>query len=324
MSEVVVSIIVPVHNSASYLNRCIDSCLNQTINNYEIIVVDDGSDDSSPQIIQEYAESHPGYVKPIYLSKNVKQGKARNIGMKRAQGRYLAFVDSDDWIEADFLERMLESCKGEDIIGGDYYISDGQQDTKVILKYDSFYGNESDRILYVMNYSFFPMRIYNRDFIVRNNIQFAEGMYYEDAQFNFLAAMCATTIVKIDYAGYHYFQNASSTTHRPNNPHLYSAIDVASQIYDICKERGLLAKNSLCVEYKFLNMMISSIMYICLDKFDHPDVSQIRRAKDIIFSRIHRLSCCDAFRLQPVKYKICLLMMKISPSLLVFAYKTVH
>lgn len=105
-----ISVIVPIYNTEKYLKRCINSILNQTMQDLEIILVNDASYDKSPQIIATYQEQHPDKIKAIHLSDNGGPGKARNIGLEKAEGEYISFIDSDDFIEETMLEKMIEAC----------------------------------------------------------------------------------------------------------------------------------------------------------------------------------------------------------------------
>ena len=103
-----ISVIIPVFHVEAYLRRCLDSVLDQTYENMEIILVDDGSDDGCPAICDEYARMD-SRVKVIH-QKNAGLSGARNTGIDQAEGRYLAFVDSDDYLVPEFLERLHEAC----------------------------------------------------------------------------------------------------------------------------------------------------------------------------------------------------------------------
>ena len=103
-----VSVIVPIYNSEKYLKKCIDSILNQSLKEIEVILVNDGSTDGGMRIMEEYSKNDPRVV--ILNLKNGGPGKARNEGIKIAKGEYLSFVDSDDYIEMEFLERLYETA----------------------------------------------------------------------------------------------------------------------------------------------------------------------------------------------------------------------
>lgn len=103
-----ISVIVPVHNSAEYLERCINSLLAQTMKDIEIILIDDASDDQSTDIMRKYEKKYSGYIKCVYLNQSVCAGGARNAGILNAAGRYITFVDSDDYIKENMLQLMFE------------------------------------------------------------------------------------------------------------------------------------------------------------------------------------------------------------------------
>lgn len=110
-----VSIIVPVYNVEKYLPKCLDSLVNQTLKEIEIIVVNDGSPDNSQKVIDKYAKKYPKLIKSFYKENNG-QASARNVGLEYANGKYISFVDSDDWLDLNALELMynkLESNHAE-------------------------------------------------------------------------------------------------------------------------------------------------------------------------------------------------------------------
>lgn len=108
-----VSVIIPVYNTEQYLNKCIDSVLNQTMGNFELILIDDGSKDTSGMICDSYAAQDPR-VRVVH-KENAGQGVARNLAMDMASGEYYAFLDSDDYWDVDYLEKMLELIQTQDV-----------------------------------------------------------------------------------------------------------------------------------------------------------------------------------------------------------------
>ena len=104
----VLSIIVPVYNMASdgKLNFCLDSLVAQTVRDYEIIAVDDCSTDDSLKILEDYERRYPGKFKALHSEENHHQGGAKNIGLKKATGDWIGFIDADDWITPDMYERL--------------------------------------------------------------------------------------------------------------------------------------------------------------------------------------------------------------------------
>lgn len=109
MNKIFVSIIVPVYNVEKYLARCLNSLIEQTLYEIEIICVDDGSTDNSPKILKQYADKYPNIK--IITQTNKGLSAARNTGMNHAQGKYIGFVDSDDWIDKDFYEKLFYTAQ---------------------------------------------------------------------------------------------------------------------------------------------------------------------------------------------------------------------
>ena len=113
-----ISIIIPVYNAEDYLARCLDSIFEQSFASYEVILVDDGSTDSSPLICERYSSTDPRF-RTVH-KQNGGVGSARNAGMNLAKGEYLMFVDADDALLPDALEMVMENVSGEDLVVGSY------------------------------------------------------------------------------------------------------------------------------------------------------------------------------------------------------------
>ena len=121
MSEVKVSIVVPIYNLEKYIPRCLDALVNQTLEEIEILCVDDGSKDSAPQIIEDYKAKYPNKVKTFH-KENGGEWSARTYGLKQAIGEYVGFIDSDDVPEVTWAEKLYEAAKknGADIAFSGY------------------------------------------------------------------------------------------------------------------------------------------------------------------------------------------------------------
>lgn len=134
-----VSIIIPVYNSADYLEECIKSVLNQTYDNYEVIIVDDGSKDNSSQIYKEYAKKNKNIR--LFYQENSGVSVARNKGLEIANGKYIMFLDADDWIEKDYINKMVNIIEKEnaDLVQCNFYYAREEKLEKrkhIIPKYD--------------------------------------------------------------------------------------------------------------------------------------------------------------------------------------------
>ena len=178
-----ISIIVPVYNAECYLKRCIDSLLTQTVQDMQIILVDDESTDGSWAVAQHYAE-HEACVE-AYRQMHAGQSAARNLGMTYAKGDFIAFVDADDYIDADWCETMLQAIEGVDYVQA--------QAPRTPYQFTVVWG-----------------RLYRRQTI--ENLHFIEGMIYEDIVWSVDLWLRGATCLTIGYKGYHYTVNPNSTT----------------------------------------------------------------------------------------------------------------
>lgn len=219
MSTPKVSIIVPIYNVEKYINKCVDSLINQTLKEIEIILVDDGSKDSSGLIADSYAEKDKRIT--VIHQCNAGLGPARNSGMKVASGEYIGFVDSDDWVKPDMFLNLYKAAVRDqaDIVAGGHcdYTNGIVTKTKVHplggqvikgrekifeVRKNLFGHNVDDHIV-----DAFPMSmwiaIYRRELIKKNNLQF-KNILSEDTIFNIPAYACADVISFISDTDYCY------------------------------------------------------------------------------------------------------------------------
>lgn len=222
--EEVVSIIVPVFNAQEYIERCIKSLIKQSINNLEIILVNDGSTDNSLRIMEEY-KNIDNRIK-IINKKNGGVSTARNTGLMYSNGKYVSFVDSDDWCEEDMFENMYKLAENNncDIISCGYIMDN--KDGKEVYMYKTVKdiigvnNNDIGEIIHNSNASFSVAKLYKSKIIKKNNLKFNESLSIgEDAMF-----VC-DYLLHIDSAGiigkalYHYVRcnNESLSTKYTKN-----------------------------------------------------------------------------------------------------------
>ena len=222
-----VSIIVPVYNAEKYLCECVDSILRQTLNDIELIIVDDGSADASPMLCDRYA-AQDDRVKVVHQA-NSGAAAARNCGLSIAHGEYIDFADSDDWIDADMYERMLDTAEENNC---DLVICDCLKEcgnSSQLYTHDlpgGFYDRARMHSVYFPQLLMpdnmeYPVTISNwlllirRDVIDENKLSFPEGMRFsEDLQFGSEVGYFAKSMTYLKgYAPYHYRQNPDSVTH---------------------------------------------------------------------------------------------------------------
>ena len=215
--EPAISVIVPIYNVEPYLGECLDSLCGQTLRNIEIIGVDDGSTDGSGALLDEYAAKDKRII--AVHQKNAGVSAARNAGMRLARGEYLAFVDGDDWMDADFLQKLYTMAQeyGADIAaGGIMLYEDGKKNTPLV-KYDKIqsacWENDVFALMNVPWHCYVWNKIYRREMLLENNIFFSEGKYFEDMYWTPLALFSATKVVSVPDVWLFYRQNFSSITH---------------------------------------------------------------------------------------------------------------
>ena len=213
MNKKDISIIVPIYNAEKYLNKCIDSIINQTKKELEIILINDGSTDNSETIIKKYDDKRIKYFK----NKNQGIGKTRNFGIDKATGKYIMFLDSDDFLELNACEKMYEKAEKEelDIVVCDYYryFDNGKKEE---VKLPDFKNSSLKENPNIISEHLSPWaKIYKTDLIKKNNIKFVENLKYEDAPFVIEALDSAKKIGKVNLPlNYYVIHEQSETTVR--------------------------------------------------------------------------------------------------------------
>ena len=206
MEDIAVSVIIPVYGVEKYIRQCLESVINQTLKDIEIIVVNDGTKDNSMKIVEEYL-----YDKRIKIINKENGGlsSARNAGLKIAKGKYIAFIDSDDWVDSNMLKELFECnmIEGEnewDIISSEMMLYDNNtsKTKKRIIENDNILQGKGS-LLYKLCGMEVCNKIYKRDFLIKNSLEFKEGIIHEDNLFTIKAFFIANKVKYINK--YHYF-----------------------------------------------------------------------------------------------------------------------
>ena len=216
------SIIVPVYNMAgdNKLNYCMDSLVNQTISDYEIIAVDDCSTDNSLKILNNYQARYPDKIKVIASKINKKQGGAKNLGLEIARGEWIGFIDSDDWIAYDMYEKLLTKASetNADMVGCDYHLTSehsmkiGQIVHNNKIEQTGILNKEKYRLL-LLDSGSLVVKIYKRDIILGVDSRFPENIFYEDNAIFHTWMLRAKRFEYIQEPLYYYLQHSNSTVH---------------------------------------------------------------------------------------------------------------
>lgn len=199
-----VTIIVTIYNKEKYIKKCIDSILNQTYKNLEILLINDGSKDNSLKIIRNYEKNNKNLIK-ILSHENHGLGYTRNVGLKAATGEYISFLDADDWIEKNYVETLVNKVGNNDIVISGF------------KRYNSNYKFEYEKIPKDCTWSKFKYistagKMFSREFIIKNKLKYHDLTIGEDAYFNINAYSKTKKIVVAEYAGYCNYENTKSMT----------------------------------------------------------------------------------------------------------------
>lgn len=207
-----VSVIIPVYNVEQYLKRCLDSIINQTLKDIEIILVNDGSTDNSLLICEEYAQKDERIK--IVTRKNGGLSAARNTGLEHATGDYIGFIDSDDWVDTNFYEKLYNAAIENDcdITFGDI-IRKGEKKHKIRLNIQNIEVAENiyDKINLARNVKNPGVwnKIYKK-YLFDDGLRFEEGIYYEDGEFSIAIINKCHKIASVPNTYYYYFVNPTS------------------------------------------------------------------------------------------------------------------
>lgn len=216
-----VSIVVPVYNVENYISRCINSLIKQSYKNLEIVLVDDGSTDSSGNICDEYKKID-SRIKVIH-KKNGGLSDARNFGIDGCTGEYICFVDSDDWIEKEMIETLLNDIIDTDsdiAICGRYRAYDNEE--KIVEKYKKYPNknifNNIDGLQYLMSFCGYDMSVCDKMFKkdLFSKIRFPYGLTCEDSFTTYKLFSLANKICYINKPFYNYFFRTNSITRNGN------------------------------------------------------------------------------------------------------------
>ena len=206
-----ISIIVPIYNAERFIEKCIDSLLNQTKQELEFILINDGSTDNTESIIKKYTDKRIKYFK----NKNQGIGKTRNFGISKAKGKYLMFIDSDDYITENACEELYLKAKTSkaDIVVCDFYkVYDNKKQEEIKLpSFKTTSLKDNPNILIDINLAPWN-KLYKTSLIKENNIKFVEGIKYEDAPFVAEALDKSNKIAKLDKCLNYYVIHGNSET----------------------------------------------------------------------------------------------------------------
>ena len=254
-----VSVIVPIYNVEKYLEKCINSLLSQTLEDIQIILVNDGSKDNSGNIAKEYEKNNKDRV--IYVEKeNGGLSDARNYGLKYATGDFIAFLDSDDYIEKNDYEEMYNKAIEEN---ADYVECDfiWEFPNKIRVDKQYPYKNKKEMLSFVRVVAW--NKLIKRQLIIDNNLEFPKGLRYEDVEFTYKLIPFINKFAYVDKPFIHYVQREGSIANVQNErtAEIFTVLDNVIEFY---KKNNIYEKYRDELEYNYARYLLcSSLKRMC-------------------------------------------------------------
>ena len=311
------TVVIPVYNVEKYLKRCIESILIQEWKNYDILLVDDGSTDNSPQICDDYAKTYD-FISVIH-KKNGGLSAARNTGISNAEGEYVYFPDSDDWIEPDTFLALAEALESQefDIISFNREFVKGEEDAIVSEPEVTQVFEGKDAFMQMLKHSYITGfandKVYRKSLFTEHNIQFPIGKYYEDLGTNYKLFLSAKKVYATNQKYYHYLiDNPDSITQSWNEKKFRDMFGFYKEIFYSDFVRSYLNQEELHIsQLYYVNGLIHLLASLYKSKLDSQyaeiknDVNHELRKNKITYSEIKYLPN----RIKYLLYRLHLLKM---------------
>lgn len=244
--SVKVSVIIPAYNTEEYLEECLESVLNQTLQDMEIIAVDDGSTDSTLEILRRYEEQYPEKLRVLH-KENGGLSSARNHGLQYATGEYWGFVDSDDWIDPEMYEEMYQKAKDED---ADIVICDlvDHYPSHVVYHHSSKFDNKFGVTASACN------KMFRAEFV--GDTRFPMGLWYEDLDFTTRQLMKTENISVVHKGFYHCHCREVSIMNNNNAEKNKDILTVVKRLDAFAEENGWSEKYAEALEHMYIDHIL--------------------------------------------------------------------
>lgn len=289
------SIIVPIYNVEPYLEACLDSLLSQTIGDFEILLVDDGSKDRSGEIADRYASKHPDLIRCMHID-NGGQGRARNLALPLAHGEFVGFIDSDDWIVPDMYKKLYNKAQetGADVVYCDFleHFSDGRE-----------------RILPAA-YQAHPLsaagsscnKIFRRTLI--GDLRFPEGLWYEDFYFSAVMLVRSAKTAYVREPLYIYRRGQESTMHNNNAAKNLDMLRIMEMLEAELVPLGRRAD----FEFFLINHVVLDSISRLAQQETPEKAAVIRTLRRYAQQKLPQLTCCESFRAETRNRRIIMFL----------------
>lgn len=312
--DVLLTVVIPVYNVEKYLKRCIESILIQEWKNYDILLVDDGSTDSSPQICDDYAKVYD-FISVIH-KKNGGLSEARNTGISHAKGDYVYFPDSDDWLEPQTFKELADVLESQefDIVSFNREFVKGEEDTIVSDPLVTQVYEGKDAFVQMLKHSYITGfandKIYKKSLFIDNNISFPKGKYYEDLGTNYKLFLSAENVFATNQKYYHYLiDNPDSITQSWNEQKFSDMFEFYKDIFYSDFVRSRLNQEELQIsQLYYVNGLIHILASLYKSKLDKKYIDITNQVKQELLK--HGVSLSQ-MKEQPNKLKYIFFRFKV-------------
>lgn len=286
MNELI-SVVIPVYNVEKYAERCFYSVAAQTYDNFEVILIDDGSTDGSGKLCDEFKEKDPRFR--VIHKKNGGLSSARNAGIRVAKGEYIAFVDSDDIVSEEFLSRLYFAAKAAGVdmsmCGNKVFFSEdeiGEMHAPFPIKIITY--NEYLRDIFKYHEIYIPAwdKLYKRS--IFEEISFPEGKIHEDTFTSPLCAEKAGKIACIDDVLYYYFYNTEGIAHAKFSPRRFDDVEAHVILLDKAKEAGFTQTAKSASEW----LIYSFIKVLSRKKDSFTDYKAVKKELKKVYKQVRK------------------------------------
>ena len=249
MTKERVSIVVPVYNVKDYLDKCLNTLVNQTMKDIEIIIVNDGSPDDSYKIIDKYAKNYSKLIK-VLNQQNQGLSDARNNGLKLATADYVMFVDSDDYLNLDAVEKAykkITSEKADVVIFGNNVVDESGNIISATYPSQTIYNNELEKIIFGNMCAW--NKIYKKSLIEKSDFKFRSKVWYEDLDYSFKAFVEAQKTSFLEENLYNYLIRANSIMNSQKANRNLEILDAIDEIISYANKHNIYKKYYNVIEY---------------------------------------------------------------------------
>lgn len=281
-----ISVIIPVYNTEKYLAECLDSVMNQTLQEIEVILVNDGSTDASLEIMQNYSMKYPNRIR-LFSKENGGQATARNMAIPLCTGEYIGFVDSDDYIKPDMYEKMYMKAieTDSDYVECDYInvrVNEAGEQERI-----ADYGSRVREYLDKKDMFIDPMlapwnKIYRRELLQNSDVLFPEGLIYEDTAFCLKAISLIQKFAFVPEKFVVHFWRGSSTMSINKSKRVGNIFEVLKDVIQYYQRHDLLDQYYDELEYEIVKILLCSSM---------------QRISGITDKKLRKQFCCDTWEM---------------------------